>query len=334
LAVAAIGGYLVAAVKDKNSGELKVIYWQASAAPSLSINWLDALTVPGQGQIDQLAICAYQQAGGSWKAVTASTDGNKSLSVTVWDGVWESGSSFKVKQLGRNTNATANKATTVAIASWGGGVVTAVREPGTDKLKLIAWEITPNFEVLQKGTKTDPDPTATIDELKMVQVRTPSAPYDTVATAARHLDKSLEVITWDVGDGGSTIKLLGRAQPPAPAFMQTFSIASPPAYDLQLTGGGEASFRGQIITAGIRHIDPGALRVTAWLLESGGGLQRILDVDLPAEKHVALDYLFTGTHQGDFGTFPMYEVSMGVRMPDGKLGFMVGALYDDGVVTG
>jgi hypothetical protein len=314
LAVSAVQlnqGNLAGAFREKDTGNLKVVVW--------NVDYDGAITRLG----DQVAGAAQQVSIGRdahGKAVTAVVNAAGEVDIAVWDCVLKSGGGFQVQKLGDNSAAPKIKATRVAVAAWGKGVVTAIQDRDNGHLKLIAWEIKGNWQVV-KSSEVGTD----IQVDRVAVTNTDAPPRNRLATAVRKNDLTLHVHVWDLEADGSAFHLRDSDAPPDPAHIKDVAIASMGA--LYWTDQKIAS--GQIATAAIRNTD-NKYRLTSWTISGNAKLSRTADITNLEVKQVSLDYLQT-VNVPDKMT-PMYEMISAVVTADGKLQLLWWRAFIDTVI--
>jgi hypothetical protein len=311
-------GNLLGAMRDKDTHRLKVIAWDIDYTGGVSR--LDAAL---GDVIDQVAVTRIP----GHLAATACTQAGQKLGIAVWDCILKTGTTtYTVKRLGDNGQEEPVRAARVAAACWAKGLVTAIQDPDTNHLKLIAWHVASDFTVVKKAVVTAQ---IEVDRIAIVNVsESNDDPRNRFATAVRKTDGSMQVNVWDVAADASSIRLRDVDAPPSPANIKDVAITSMGALyasDLKLS-------TGQIATAAIRNID-NKYRLTSWTVSSNGKLSRTVDVTSAEVKRVTLDFLHTINLQRDFSSTPLYEIFSAVEFTDGKLGLLKWSAFVDPIVS-
>ena len=207
-------GNLAGAFSDKDTGKLKVVVWNVDYNGAVTRLAAQMADVAGQVSITRES---------QGKAVTAATNANHEVTVTMWDCVTKAGQAqqYDVKKIADNSAAAKVKANRVGVASWKKGVVTAIQDSDTGNLKLIAWEIKNDGTIVKTsevGMNTQ------IDRLAICN--TGDASGNRLATAIRKSDLTMQVQIWDLENDGSAFHLRDTDAPPDPAHVKELSLTS------------------------------------------------------------------------------------------------------------
>jgi len=319
VAITVASGYVVTAVRDKASNDLRIASFRLSDKSDGNVDIARVATKSdGLHAVNEIAISPVGN-GGAPIVMTALRNGAGHLVVATW-GLESGFGNPDIRKLDEWQLQT-GEASKIAIETSSKGAVTALRNSLGD-LELIAWHVDPDGVI--KGLRKNHDPAGPVSQVAIAGLGD-----DRFLLATRNGSGYLELITWMVYNDGTVHRLKDFTDDLELIDDNRVAVVS---VGPDLADGNFELAPNQVACAAVDA--SGKLKLSLFDVSSHNAPTRNGATSLDPASHVTIAVAGRTTKIGDFGAVKTFDhLITAVRDKDGKLSLVYWETYYSGVAA-